>query len=151
MNVELLKANGPTITAIIAEVLFFYNREKDKKGQKMQDLNNFLGNKEPVAFAAFKILREKGFKGSEEEKKEQIYTVIQGCLFEGSDRARAILYHVVNKYKDEKEYASHFNEAFNHLIETSKEIYEWKLSENELDCKNFSARMSVLRKIFKVV
>ena len=143
---ELLKTLGPTLTAVLAVLLFFYNFRKDKKAEKVQERNNFLGGKEPVAFAAFKILRE-GFEGSNKEIKEQVYTVIQGCLFEGSDRARALLYHVVIKHKNGK-YASYFKEAYDHVIETSKELIN--ISKDELDRKNFDLRVSALEKIFKV-
>lgn len=63
-GLEVLKTLGPTLTALIAVLLFFYNVRKDKKAEKVQERNNFLGGKEPVAYAAFKILQE-GFEGSD--------------------------------------------------------------------------------------
>jgi len=143
---EFLKALGPTLTAIIAAFLFFYNLRKDKKAEKVEELNKFLGGKEPVSNAAFKILRE-GFEGSDREIKEQVYMVIQGCIFEGSNRARAILYHVVIKHKNGK-YAAYFKEAYDLVMETSKVLND--INSDELDRKNFDLRVSALEKLFNV-
>ena len=144
-GLEFLKTLGPTLTALIAAFLFFYNIRKDKKAEKVQQRNNFLGGKEPVAYAAFKILRE-GFEGSDKEIKEQVYTVIQGCLFEGSNRARALLYHVVIKHRNGK-YAPYFKEAYDHVVETSGELND--ISTDELNRKKFDLRVSALEKILK--
>ena len=147
---EIVKALAPAIAAVIAASVFIYTILKDRKTKKREEVSRFLGNKEPVAYAALKIIRE-GFKGSNEEIAEQIQMVMQGCLFEGSDRARALLYYIVIKNKDDKGYKTTFTAMYNHILDVEREIDKYEFSggeEGELDRSNFNLRISALKKIF---
>ena len=106
---EIIKAVGPTIAASV----FIYNIIKDRKAKKREEVSQFLGDKKPVAYAALKIIRE-GFKGTSEEISEQIQMVIQGRLFEGSVRARILLYSIVSANKDKEAYSKQIFEIYEH-------------------------------------
>ena len=62
--------------------------------RKLEDVKSLLGEKESVAFAALKLLRE-GLPAKEGDRRLVLAALMQACVFEGLDRARALLYRVI--------------------------------------------------------
>jgi len=91
----------------------------DYRSQKAEAIRNLLGEKETVSFGALKLSRD-GFPKSRRDRQLLIEALIQACLLEGSDRARA--------YRSMAQYA---------------------FSPKELDLTNGKRRLAAARKVLK--
>jgi hypothetical protein len=66
-------------------------------------------------------------------------------FFEGSDRARATLYHVIES--NSKEYFDEFEKEFKRIETIIKNMEAYKFSEKELKLDNAVNRLAALKKI----
>ena len=82
------------VAAAVAGVSFFLAQLADVRSRKAETIRNLLGEKETVAFGALKLMRD-GLPNNDKERRLIVDSVIQACLLEGSDRARALLYRVI--------------------------------------------------------
>jgi hypothetical protein len=140
--------NLKTITAIAAVILsalsFYIARLADKRAKKAELIKNLLGEKENVGFGALKLLRD----GLPKEKKDRdliISALMQACLFEGSDRARALLYRVIEKHK--MEYLTELQIALTTISENFSSMDKYKFSTEELDLARGRKRLAVVEKV----
>ncbi|MBX3255086.1 MAG: hypothetical protein KF862_13165 [Chitinophagaceae bacterium] len=112
--------------------------------QKAEDIKLLLGEKETVGFAAVKLMHE-GLPRSTEDRKLTISAIINACLFEGSDRARAVLFYVIehNKKKYQGEFKSELEKIKLVISTMSKYVFEKK----ELDLSSAETRLGAVEKI----
>ena len=107
------------VVVSIGSLVFAWHASR--RAARAEDIKSLLGEKETVGFGALKILRE-GLPGERptrlprpgwwkkrvDQQRELIVTaVIAACVFEGSGRARALLFRVVEKYR-----TTGFNDEF---------------------------------------
>jgi hypothetical protein len=147
------QAKATIIAAVIALIVsLIVNIYHEYQIKKREDLSYLLGAKETVAYAALK-LHQKGlpdipwyFRGylrkrRIEDRKLMSDAILQACIMEGSDRARATLYYFVEKYSNDEDIKDSFKNIKN--IYEVKERYH--LSMHQLHLKrNVSARIEAM-------
>jgi len=141
---KLIIAAGAFILSVVSLIL---SRRAESKARKASNINHLLGDKETVAHAALKMYRN-GLPKSSEDREKTIDALIQTCIFEGSDRARALLYIVIedNMEKfgtDMERVLSEIENRFENL----DEIYQFDAKELDLD--RARRRINTVRKIFE--
>jgi hypothetical protein len=91
---ETLKILATVAAVLISVASFIIARLAGSRSKKAEEVRNLLGDKESVAFGALKLLRD-GFPENPRDRKLVIAALMQACVFEGSDRARALLYRAI--------------------------------------------------------
>src|SRR5215207_3087848 len=131
-------------SALVAIASFVIARRADASAKKAESVKNLLGEKESVAFAALKLLRD-GLPEKESDRKLVISALMQACIFEGSDRARALLYRVVelNRAKCRSE----FKDALQSIKDTFNSMSSYKFQQDELDLSRGARRISAIDKV----
>ena len=114
------------------------------KAKKEENIKHLLGEKETVGFAALKIFN-KGLPDKENERKELISAIMQACLFERSDRARALLFRVIELNREK--YSTEFSDALDLLEETNKSMQSYGFTKEQLDTATAELRISAIRKV----
>lgn len=71
--------------------------------------------------------------------------LMQACVFGGSDRARDLLYRVIEKYR--KTHSTEFEEALQSIQNTFNSMEVYKFTEKELDLERGKNRISAVRKV----
>ncbi len=115
----------------------------DRRSRNAEAIKNLLGEKETVAFAALKLLRD-GLPKSRRQRKLVIAAVMQACIFENSDRARALLYRVIEANGDS---GGEFQEAISAIEQSFESMARYNFSQAELDLKNYEKYKGALRKV----
>jgi hypothetical protein len=100
-----------------------------------------LGEKESVAYAALKLLRD-GFPPNARDRRLVIAAVVQACVFEGSDRARALLYRVIELNRHS--FTHEFGEASRSLEETFRSMADYRFPTDQLDLSRGRKRLHAL-------
>ncbi|MFF4732006.1 hypothetical protein ACFY3M_43440 [Streptomyces mirabilis] len=100
-----------------------------------------------MAFGAVKLLRD-GLPSKRSDRDLVIAAVMQACVLEGSDRARALLYRDIelNREKHEPE----FLDAFHRVEESFKAMDVYGFSLEELDLGNGLIRLGAVGKVLGV-
>src|SRR5688572_7207020 len=114
-----------------------------KRAKKSEAIKNLLSEKESVGFAAIKLLDE-NLPKRKQERQRIISAMMNACFFEGSDRARATLYHVIES--NAKKYFDEFEKEFKRLETIVDSMEAYKFTEKELKLDNAVNRLAVLRK-----
>ena len=132
---------------ILSAVSFFFSRKAESNARKASNINHLLGDKETVAHAALKIYRN-GLPKSQKDRGKVIDALIQACVFEHSDRARALLYVVIEnnmvKFRSEMESVlTEIEKRFNELDQ------KYDFDPNELNLDRAKRRIKTVRKIFE--
>lgn len=141
---ETLKTFAAVAAVIVSALSFYIARLADKRAKKAELIKNLLGEKENVGFGALKLLRD----GLPKEKKDRdliISALMQACLFEGSDRARALLYRVIENNKID--YLNELQEALSIINENFKSMEKYGFSTDELDLARGRKRLAVVEKV----
>jgi hypothetical protein len=73
--------------------------------------------------------------------------VMQACILERSDRARALLYHVL--YENRKKHGQEFLAAFDSFKKKFDSMKAFQFTEKELNLKRITPRLSALEKVLK--
>jgi hypothetical protein len=132
------------LTVLISIASFIIARRADVRSKKAEDIKNLLGEKQSVAFAALKLLRE-GLPANEKERKLVISALMQACVFEGSDRARALLYRVIEKNR--ATHSKEFEDALESIQNTFASMDTYNFLEEELHLERGKRRISAVRKV----
>lgn len=141
---DILKTTAAVAAVIISTITFYIARLADKRSKKAELIKNLLGEKENVGFAALKMLRD----GLPEDKKQRdlvISALLQACLFERSDRARALLYRVIEINK--KKFPGEFEAGLSTIIEHFDSMGRYEFSPDELDLKRGARRLKTVEKV----
>jgi hypothetical protein len=74
--------------------------------------------------------------------------VIAACLFEKSDRARALLLKVVEKYRDTP-FKTDFDREYNAFKKMIDSMRSYKFEKNEFDSGSAELRLEAVRKVLQ--
>ena len=143
---EELKLVVATLTAALAIASFAIARRADRRSKKAENITHLLGEKENVAFAALKILRD-GLPNNAADRGLLISALMQACVFEGSDRARALLYRIIEKHRDK--FAREFRSALETIEETFNSMDQYSFSLEELNLSRGKNRISAISKVVR--
>jgi hypothetical protein len=116
------------------------------KARKKETLTHLLGDKETVSYAALKLLRD-GLPNGKKDRALVVSALFQACLLESSDRARALLYSVIEKNR--AEYGGEMLKALAEIASTYDSMENYKFSKEELDLKNGRLRLAAVTKVLK--
>lgn len=144
--VEELKLLIAAMTAALAIASFVIARRADNRAKKAENIKSLLGEKENVAFAALKVLRD-GLPQNKADRSLLISALMQACVFEGSDRARALLYRIIEVHR--AKFGVEFDVALAEIEETFKSMEQYDFSETELDLSRGKKRISAVSKVAK--
>ena len=131
-------------SALVAIAAFIISRRADARSKKAETIKNLLAAKESVAFAALKLLRD-GLPGDADERQLVVSALMQACVFVGSDRARALLYRVIelNRVK----YRSEFQNALQAIQDTFNSMSVYQFQKEELDLGRGQRRIAAVSKV----
>jgi hypothetical protein len=115
-------------------------REQARKTAVLQSLQ---GEKETVGFTAMHFARA-GLPASGDERAEIITSLVQAAVFSGSDRARAMIYHVLRSVRSHE--SSEVIDAVHNLDRLFAEAAHWGLDPEELDLARGRRRVTALKK-----
>lgn len=132
------------VTALIAIAAFIISRRADARSKKAETIKNLLAEKESVAFAALKLLRD-GLPENPDERQLVLSALMQACVFEGSDRARALLYRVIELNR--AKFRSEFQDALQAIQDTFKSMNSYQFQKDELDLGRGQRRISTVAKV----
>lgn len=141
---DTLKLAAAVLAVIISVASFAVARMADRRSRKAEVIRNLLGEMETVAFGALKLLRD-GLPKRAQDRRLVIAALMQACVFSGSDRARALLFRVIetNLALAEKE----FRDALRVVEETFDSMAKYNFGKEELDLERGKRRLAAVRKV----
>jgi hypothetical protein len=131
------------VAVIVAIMSFVLAQVAAARSRKAEAVRNLLGEKENVAFGALKLMRD-GLPTSDKERKLIVAAVIQACVFEGSDRARALLYRVLEL---NSRYHREFLDSLRDVEETFDSMDRYGFTHEQLDLSRGSRRIKTVRAV----
>lgn len=136
-----------SVAAVLLSLASFAIAQRSSlRAKRAEAITHLLGGKETVAFAALKLLRD-GLPGNQNERRLVLAALLQACVFEGSDRARALLYRVIELNR--VPYRIEFREAALSIKETFAGMDKYGFSLEELDLDRGRRRLSVVNKVIE--
>jgi IS1 family transposase len=141
MDVETMISLLAFVLALASFVISAYS---DRQRRKAEELKELLGEKESVAFAALRLLRD-GLPTSAVERERTLDGVIQACLFERSDRTRTILFEVLER--NQPRYAAEIDRAYNTLARIFDGMAGHNFTKEQLDLTSGRRRLGAVAKI----
>jgi len=144
---ESIKLAVSILALAIAILSFAVAQLANVRSRKAEDIRALLGEKESVAFGALKLLRD-GLPSRPRSRSLVVMAIMQACVFERSDRARALLYRVIERNR--AAHQTEFENALNmveHTFESMK-MYDFEMAELDLDRGN--RRIKTVRKVLKL-
>lgn len=132
------------IALIVSGASFSIALYADARSRKAEAVRNLLGEKETVAFGALKLLRD-GLPKGQKDRRLVISALLQACVFEGSDRARALLYRVLEANR--VEFRAELEEAFESLEQTFRSMDRYEFTTGELDLSRGKRRTAGVAKV----
>jgi hypothetical protein len=142
--VEPAKLVVAVLTVTIAIASFIIARRADSRSKKAEEVKSLLGEKESVAFAALKLLREQ-LPANERDRRLLLAALLQACVFEGSDRARALLYRVIELNRGQ--FREELRTALHAINDTFASMDEYKFTKEELDLERGRRRIAAVEKV----
>jgi len=116
-------------------------REQAHKAAVLQSLQ---GEKESVGFTAMHFARI-GLPALQDERAQIITSLVQAAVFSGSDRARAMIYHVLRSVAVDQR--PDVVDAVRNLDSLFSEAGNWGLDPKELDLERGRRRITALKKV----
>lgn len=141
---DALRLLVPVLALIVSLASFVVAWMADARSRNAEDVRNLLGEKESVAFGALKLMRD-GLPTHPKDRKLLMLALMQACVFEGSDRARALLYRVIQKNRTS--YQSELDQALRDVEETFGSMERYEFREDELDLSRGQRRVAAVRKV----
>jgi hypothetical protein len=115
------------------------------EARNMELLRSLQGEKESVAYTALQFLRGGLPKNDSQYKNQVIESLVLGAVFQGSDRARAMIFSVLMDGVEKNKEAI---EAAINLVEAKFEQFDdFQLSQMELDLSKARVRLGALKKV----
>jgi len=141
---EIVQLFVSVITVLIAGASFIIARRSDIRTKKAEDVKNLLGERETIAYAALKLLRD-GLPDEHKERRLVLDALMQACIFESPDRARALLYRVIELNLEA--YKSEIQEALQTIRDTFNSMDRYQFPKEELDLDRGRRRVSAVDKV----
>jgi hypothetical protein len=143
---ETVKTSLAAAAVVLSIISLVSARVQAAEAKRTQAVSNLLGEKETVAFAALKLLRD-GLPVNAKERALVIPAVLQACIFEGADRARALLYRVIELNR-----ANHLEElraAMRLIKETFASMDRYDFQKDELDLARGKRRLRCVERVIE--
>lgn len=115
-----------------------------RRAKRAEDIKALLGEKEAVAFAGLRLLRD-GLPKNDKQRELVIPALVQACLFEGSDRARALLYMVIERNRPK--YGKEIKAAVEGLSHAFERMNSYNFNQDELDLSRGRLRLGALKRV----
>jgi hypothetical protein len=141
---EGLKTAIALTALILSAASFIVAQRSAARAKKAEAIKELLGEKETVAFAALRLLRD-GLPRNDAERALVLAAVMQACVFEGSDRARALLYRVLDENR--AKYSKELTAAFRSIKETFSSMDKFKFRPEDLDLERGRRRLAAVEKV----
>ncbi|SNS27521.1 hypothetical protein SAMN04488107_2005 [Geodermatophilus saharensis] len=141
---ETAKLVVSILAVVLALASFVVAQHSAAKARRAEDVRNLLGDKETVAFGALKVLRD-GLPPQRKSRELLIGAILQACIFERSDRARALLYRVMER--ERVRYGSEFRAAYQRVEETFTSMSAYGFTPEELDLRRGTKYLNVVKKV----
>jgi hypothetical protein len=134
-----------SLTALVVSASSFIVAQRSAaRAKKAEAIKNLLGEKETVAFAALKLLRD-GLPANGNERTLILAAVMQACIFERSDRSRALLYRVLHENRDR--HGSEITLALTAIKQTFASMEKFKFRPGELDLERGKRRLAAVERV----
>ena len=143
-NEETVKTVAAVVAVVLSIISLVSARVQAAKAKRTQAISNLLGEKETVAFAALKLLRD-GLPVNAKERALVIAAVLQACIFEGADRARALLYRVIELNRED--HREELSAAMRLIEETFASMDRYEFEKDELDLARGKRRLSCVKRV----
>jgi hypothetical protein len=141
---EEMKLGVAVLAVLIATASFIIARQADVRSKKAESIKSLLGEKESVAFAALKLLRER-LPAKEKDRRLLLAALMQACVFEGSDRARALLYRVIELNRGQ--FREELRTALHAINDTFASMDKYKFTKEQLDLARGRRRIAAVEKV----
>jgi hypothetical protein len=143
---ETAKLLISVVAVILSVASLALARLADVRSRKAEAIRNLLGEKETVAFGALKLLRD-GLPSTPRDRRLVVAALMQATVFEGSDRARALLYRVIETNRGQ--FQKELDEALVALEATLTSMRQYAFTQEELDLSRGERRVAAVRKILR--
>ena len=129
---------------VLSFAAFVLSQRASALAKRTETITHLLGEKESVAFAALKLLRD-GLPADVKHRKLVVAALLQACIIERSDRVRALLYRVIEVNR--ASYRAEFRVALTFIEETFVSMARYGFTPEELDLKRGGTRLSAVQKV----
>lgn len=143
---EVAKFAVAAAALLISVASFIISRRADARAKRAEAIKSLLGEKESVAFAALKLLRD-GLPENDSERQLVIAALMQACVFEGSDRARALLYRAIEAQRTK--HREEFRRALKAIEDTFTNMRGYGFAKDELDLSRGERRVAAVKKVIE--
>jgi len=134
-----------SVLAVGISVLSFIIAQRSAaRARRFETISQLLGKKETVAFASLKLLRE-GLPEKPGERALVLSALLQICIFEGSDRARALLFRVVELNRGK--YGPEILAAIQPIEDAFSSMDRYEFKKDELDLEKGKNRITYIKRI----
>lgn len=141
---EIAKLATSVVSVLLAVAAFVIARRADARAKKAEAIKELLREKESVAFATLKLLRD-GLPSDAADRQLVVAGLMQASVFESSDRARALIYRVIElnrvKFRDE------LRSALQVIRDTFASMDRYQFIKDELDLERGKRRISAVQKV----
>lgn len=135
-----------SVTVVVSVISLIISINANIRSTQTENIKDLLGEKEQIAFAVLKLIKKEKLPRNSEYRKLIIDAIIQGCIFEGSDRARVLLYQAIEKFYKNKKYRIEFEESFLFFFDSFKGMND-KFDDTDLDLSKAYKRIKTIKKI----
>jgi hypothetical protein len=124
------------VAAVLAVVVSIFTlvfsergrRNAEKRAKDAEDIASLLGENETVAFAALKLQTD-GLPPNTGHRQLVLRAMMTACVFTSADRARAILYDVIDRYRNHAQYRGEIRDALDNVSRTFRAALEYDFPE----------------------
>jgi hypothetical protein len=141
---EITKLAVSVAAFVLSFAAFALAQRSSARAKRAEAITHLLGEKESVAFAALKLLRD-GLPADAKHRQLVLAALLQACVFEGSDRARALLYRVIELNRGS--HRTEFQQALKNIKDTFTGMRSYSFKPEELDLTRGHRRLSVVETV----
>lgn len=136
---------GVAIAAFVLSLAsFLISLGAASRAKKAEAIKSLLGSKETVAFAALKILRD-GLPKSHKQRQLTLAAIVQACVFTSSDRARALLYRVIEVSRSK--YQAEYTQEAQAVRASFQSMGPYEFEGDDLDLARGNRRLAALQRV----
>jgi hypothetical protein len=121
-------------------------KNTQEAAEKAENIKNLLGEKETVGYAALKV-RRMGLPPDDLERRVVLDAILQACVFEGSDRARALLYKVLEDNLATRR--REIEDALQLIEDTFVSMQRYGFTKEQLDLDRGERRLETVQRVIK--
>lgn len=131
-------------SAIFAGIAIVVAVRAEIQRSKAESIKELLGEKEHVAYAALKLLRD-GLPTDNKDRQLVLLALMQAAVFESSDRARALIYRVVDQNR--AKYGREIEGALDTIRSTFDEMESYGFGKDQLDLSRGRRRLETITRV----